>query len=331
MKLPEIKIPDVGNAGVKLVSDLKARRLLPALGVIVVALIAIPLLLSKGADTQSPDLPPPPVVHIGTARPVVGHVRHPSRGTNFLAGPAHDPFVAPPAVRQASSKAGGATKVTTKAQKTASSARTKKVAAHTKVTSGSKPVKVVTRSLPKVYVSYRPQLLFGAANKPLTSYVNPPRDSEFVQSKGLVLLYLGLEKNARTVVFLVPNGTTVAGKGECSPSTSNCRYLLMRPGDNVTLTSQPSGQTASEYALHYRSVHERRSHHHYTLWYSKPGLGIVLWSSSFLKPLRSLSYTAAAGLLTIHLGSLAPAPKTSELRTSSAAGTTTTSTTSTTG
>jgi hypothetical protein len=305
MNLPDIKIPDVRNMFATIVADLRARRLLPAVGVIAAALIAIPLLLSQSASTRTPNLPTLPAIKIGTARPVVGHVQHSSPAPNYLTGPAHDPFKAAPATSVAA-KASGTTKVpTTTGHHRATTRSTKTSTAHSGTTSGSKSVKVATKSPAAVYVSYRPLLRFGTADQPLTSYGNLPRYAPLGPSKGAVLFYLGLEKNARTALFLVPTGTTVSGDGECSPNPSPCRYLSLRPGDHVVLTTQ----AGSQYALHYRSVHELKSHHPFTLWYSKYGAAVLSWAAGFLAPLKSLTYTAGTGLLTIQLGSSAPAPQ----------------------
>ena len=50
MKLPNLQNLNIERGLAGLVADLKARRLLPAVVVIVVALVAIPVLLSRGAS-----------------------------------------------------------------------------------------------------------------------------------------------------------------------------------------------------------------------------------------------------------------------------------------
>jgi hypothetical protein len=319
MNLPDLKIPDLRNMFATIVADLRARRLLPAVGVIAVALIAIPLLLSQSASTRTPNLPTLPAIKIGTAHPVVGHVQHSSPATNYLTGPAHDPFKAPPATNVTAKGSGTPKASETTGTRGTTDTSTKTASAHTGTTSGSKSVKVATKSPAKVYVSYRPQLLFGTADHPLRSSDDLPRYAALGPKDQAVLFYLGLEKNARTVVFLVPNGTTVSGTGECSPKPSSCRYLAIRPGDNVTLTTQ----AGSQYALRYRSVHKLTSHHPFKVGASAYGQALISWAAGFMAPLKSLSYAVGTGLLTIHLGSSAPALQIHEITTTMSATSTT--------
>jgi hypothetical protein len=319
MNLPGIKIPDLRNMFATIVADLRARHLFPAIGVIAAALIAIPLLLSQGASTRTPSLASLPPVSIGTAQPVAGHVRHSAPATNYLTGPAHDPFKAPPSAKVIS-KASGTTKApTTTGTHGTATTSTKTVSAHTRSTSGTKPVKVATKSPARVYVSYHPELLFGVAKQPLTSSDDLPRYAALGPKSEAVLFYLGLEKNARTVVFLVPNGITVSGSGECSPNPSSCRYLSLRPGDNVALTTKAGNQ----YELRYRAVHKVTSHHPFKLGISTYGQALVSWAAGFMAPLKSLSYAVTTGLLTVHLGSSAPAMQIQEITTTTGAAATT--------
>lgn len=319
MKLPEINPTDVRSMFATVVADLRARHLLPAVGVIVAALVAIPLLLSQGASTRAPSLGQLPAVKITSpAHPVSGHVRHSSPAPNYLRGPAHDPFKAPPAAKKVAAEAGHSIKASTTTHATTPSS-TKTVATHHKTTSGSKAVKVTTKAPTKVYVSYRPQLFFGVANHPLTSSDDLSRYAALGPKNQAAVFYLGLEKNARSALFLVPNGTTVSGDGECSPSASSCRYLSIRPGDKVVLTTQAGNQ----YALHYRAVHKLTSHHPFKLSVNAYGQALVRWAAGFMAPLKSLTYAVTTGLLTIRLGSSAPAPQIHAITAQLATGTTT--------
>jgi uncharacterized protein YndB with AHSA1/START domain len=135
-------------------------------------------------------------------------------------------------------------------------------------------------------------------------------------------------------VFLVPTATTVSGGGECSPSAQQCRYLTLRPGEHVLLTSQPQGKSATEYTLNYRSVRKTRTRHKVQRGVDAYGQAVVSWAAGFLAPLKSLHFATATGLLTIHLPSLVAAaltPQITGLAETTTTGSTNTGPTSTTG
>lgn len=295
-----------------LTSDLRARRLLPIVAVLLAALIALPILLSRsGSASPVPSAGILPAVT--TPSVTTGHAGQSSTvASNYLNGPSHDPFVQPSTQSTASnpSSAHPATgaavtlpAAATAAKATATGGATSSTVTRTVTvtTTTTTPVKADPPAKP-VYVAYRPSFRFGAVSGKQVSYQQLRRYELLTSKAGAVLDYLGVERDRRSVVFLLAPNVIPAGSAKCSPSLARCTYLIVKPGAVVKLAVRSADGAISAYELRYLRVVRQTSTQAFKPAVSTRGQQVIRYARKLVPELSKMSYSASTGLLSIAVG-----------------------------
>jgi hypothetical protein len=311
-------------------TELRAKRLLPVVAVLIAALVAIPLVLAK--PSPSADVPALPAVPGGTSPgagvPALSQQQAPQ--TSNLPGPARDPFP------QTSTTAGGgatatatatattvtaapndasaaapstattlttttATATTTSATATTTTTTTTTTPATTKTTTTSTTTTTPARTTPAVpsASSYAVDLAFGPAQRgSLRTYDDVERFVTF-PSRWPAIVFLGVERDGRTAEFLLSPQASPAGDGSCSPSRTQCTFLAMKPGQTELVLFQTATAATSEYQLRYASVQVRQISRAASgsRRVSQAGRRIVHAAGYYLHELLKLRYARLTGLL----------------------------------
>lgn len=255
LKLSELKAPPfLGDV----FFDLRERRLLPLVALVVVAIAAVPFLLGSDAEEPVPPVDPATLaeeeatggssLHVVEAQPGLRDYR------KRLRGKPTDPFKQrytslPPGAQltttDATSGGGGGelsvsedTVVTvdepvgspgptgprgTSGGSGGGSGRSGKTANP----DGLKPGRLY---------GHRPNVRFGQAGSGnLNLYKELPLGS-FLPKNNPVVLFVGVTQNGKRALFSVtPEVSLVRGNGDCVGGVRNCQILSMRPGRAVTL------------------------------------------------------------------------------------------------
>jgi hypothetical protein len=212
-------------------SELVERRLWPVAVGLLVALVAVPLLLSKPAEEPAPPSQPSPssallgansAKLLGETQPAVSvssdsgvrkHVERLSRKNPF--------------VQQGggSSSSGNATaQLPTTSTTTTTGGGTPTSGTTTPTTTTPPP----TSTTPRLY-RYVAKVKFGKIGSTKEKSVDP---GEFLPSKtNPVLLYIAATDDGSKALFVVTSGATARGDADCSPGDSNCQLLTMKNGN----------------------------------------------------------------------------------------------------
>jgi hypothetical protein len=297
-----------------LVEDLRRRRLLPVVGVLVAALVAVPIVLGRSAS-PAPVAPHPatggaPIdtsTGAGAAKPTTAHARR-------LSAHGRDPFAAGHAAAGAATATGGsaagvaavAAAPTVPASVATSAAPASPGITHTATTTA--PARTVTRTVtvttpapaPRpVYAAYLTALSFGQTGQAQQRLSPAPRFTVLPSLHRVAAIFLGILGNGRSAAFLVSNRAAVTGDGSCHPSRANCVYLTLRPGSEELFLLHAAGGRTFEYALRYRGVRVEHSTTVPRPTVSKPGRRLVDEVAKLLPSLRTLRYSQRTGLMSL--------------------------------
>ena len=71
-----------------------------------------------------------------------------------------------------------------------------------------------------------------------------------------VLIYMGVLKDGKTAVFLVDQGLTPVGDGECKPSPEECETIRLREGETEFFdVTDDTGNVSQQYQLDLIKIH----------------------------------------------------------------------------
>jgi len=83
-----------------------------------------------------------------------------------------------------------------------------------------------------------------------------PRLTALPDAASPVIIYLGLNSDEKTAIFLVEAGVTVQGDGVCKPRPADCQTLHLKAGETAFLdATTPEG--AKQYQLDLVKIHKR--------------------------------------------------------------------------
>jgi hypothetical protein len=316
-----------------IVADLRSKRVLPVVALLIAAAVAIPLLLShSGKPASLAPLPASPTTTLAAPTATAAAVaerRHAPR-QNYLTGPAHNPFVTSttaspatgtstaPAVSQvAATTSTGATSAPAVASPASSSnasraktktgaggttsPRTVTVSSPTRTTTVAKTTTLPARPLPYSNYQVEVALLQAGVNSAPTVFHNLSRDQLLPGADNAFVTFLGVRTDEQTAVFVLAGGSTVTGEGNCAPSASTCTFLTLVPGQSAKIVT-PSGET---FTLRYAKLHKVRSSSS-VVTVDPTGAADVKSAQSYVRALNSASYGRYTGLLSIELGSTVP-------------------------
>ena len=243
----------------KLIQDLRGNRLWPLAVVLLVAIVAVPIALSKSATPkplgpEAQATPPPAGVPALNIQSTSTTVR--------LRGHGRDPFVqqptkgAPSTGTTGASGAGSSTTNTTNASSkgsaSTSSGTTTTPSSVTPATStpttppSIAPAKKPTPAPPGLgsNQSYRVELAITNASGGIDT-IDPLQRLSVLPSRAQPLLVeLGVLKGGSRVLFAVQPRTAVAGPGLCTPGPADCEILSLAVGQTENLGLKTPGGTS---------------------------------------------------------------------------------------
>jgi hypothetical protein len=271
IKLPKLKVPD---ALLDLYYDLRARHLLPLAAVLVVAIIAVPIVLTQSSGSGSSGttaIPTPSDETSRTSELVVAKaapgLRAYRRRLNHLH--AKDPFKqqyanpesATEGTATASTTGGGESGVSTPASETPATSTSQTESESTTVT---------THHL--VYFSYAIDVRIvsegthqeGEAtgkSKPQV-HDNLPELTKLPSRKTPAAIFLGVSKDGNKALLLLSSNVeaTVGDDGICVLGSKTCQLLALAPGGPETFVYGPQGRTFRIQLLKIHSIASKKPH-----------------------------------------------------------------------
>jgi hypothetical protein len=259
------------------VAELRERRLLPLVIVLIVGIVAVPMVLAKSAATTSASAPPSGVpVSSNPTKPSV------SLASTAPATPPHglgrDPFTPPLSIaaHASASTLGGTSSFPATPAKAISSlggggagtgpitppSTTPPTTGATTPTTGPiDPVdepSTTTRGLSSTQ-AYRVTLAITNSGGGLDTISPLERLSVLPSQRHPLLVELGVLDGGHRVLFAVQSGAVVRGPGKCTPGPINCQILSLAPAQTETLSSANGAVShvllavTAVTAAHYRS------------------------------------------------------------------------------
>jgi hypothetical protein len=231
-----------------LYADLVEKRLWPLAALLLVALVAVPLLLSKPAEETSstgvpagvsPALGGDSAALLGETKPIVtlgpdgGFRKHIARFGR------KNPFIQQ-AIRKSSTKAAGENATVEAGGTTGAAAPTAPVS-----TPGGNPT--TGGGEPQKLYRYVAKVKFGRISQTKSKTVEP---AEFLPSEqNPALLFLGANNSGDNALFLVSPEATARGDGVCVPSETDCQIVRMKKDDVEFFEVSLSAETVVTYEL----------------------------------------------------------------------------------
>jgi hypothetical protein len=310
----------------QIVAELREKRLWPVALALLVALVAVPVLLSKSpsqtpvaALPQSAATAAPPA----TAVPAVSVQTAATRSN--LKGRGHDPF------RQQKLPTAGPKATTTTAPSTGTAAAPAGgstasagtgAAGSGSTSTGSSGGSPTSGTLPRVlYYRFATSLSFGRVGGHRRAIKDVNKFTPLPSAANPVAVFLGLRNDARTAVFLLSSSASATGKGTCHPSRWSCTFLYVQVGQRELLLTQGEFGHIAQYELDLTRIHPvptgaPTSATAASTHVSSAGRQIIRRAAKSLPALRSLTYSTKTGLMRfmhgpavwlVHVGRLASA------------------------
>jgi hypothetical protein len=248
--------------------DLRDRRLLvPAIG-LVVALLAVPVLLSTDAPSTAPPPPPPPADATAAQPAVLAEnvgIRDYRERLEALKSknPFEQKFAAPTpesvALTDPTEEPGAATD--SGAGSSAPAPSSGSVGPTTPSSVPSAPVSSPSQGT----VKHTRKLLTRVVDVTLgplgetKEYDNVRRTDVLPSREEPVVAYFGASANGKRAAFLISSNVVSSdGDGSCSPSPESCAFVTMKAGDQRYLHYQPEGATEEVvYRFKLRKIEEK--------------------------------------------------------------------------
>jgi hypothetical protein len=225
--------------------DLRAKRLAPVAAVLALALVAVPVVLSKPSETPAP---PPPTARKAPdpkdlkALASVKLEQTDERGSSLDMFDPSDPFRPPKKVTKRSNQDGDV--ASTVAGETPSSGGDTGSTGETPSTGGGTTGGGETPSTgggdaPTTTVQYRYVVDLTFTSNGRTRHVKSMERLDMLPSQeSPLLLFLGVTANAGNAVFLVDSTLEAAGEGKCKPRASECAFLYIGAGSEHEFTNE---------------------------------------------------------------------------------------------
>lgn len=237
-----------------ILSDLVEKRLWPVAVLLLVALIAVPLLLTRSSADSSATSATTPAAVAATADDAVPSVAAvsvvgESSGDAPLRGRVKNPFKqqhVPPKSKTADG--GGTAPVATPPADSGASAPGNGDGN----SSGGAPSTPSTP--PKTYSMATVDVRFGPASGPRHTHTDLPRLRALPSANRPIVVFLGMRKGLDTAVFLISSDVHVQGQGNCTPSRAECTAVELREGDVVLLDVAAANGKVTQYELDLRKI-----------------------------------------------------------------------------
>jgi hypothetical protein len=242
------------------INDLREKRLWPLAIVLLVALIAVPLLVSNSSSPSPRASIPPPAVPPAPGLPVVSAVAVPSH--SHLTGRSRDPFsgsgtsttVTATSTTTATSSTTNNTSSTTNTTSTTSSGSTSSSGTTAPQSTSAQPQSIVPPGTPapkpvpptlNVDEVYHVTLAITNSSGGLDTVDPLERLTVLPDDHHPLLVELGVLKGGHRVLFAVQPGAIVNGPATCTPGPIDCEILSLAPDQTEGLSVQSAGGTNS--------------------------------------------------------------------------------------
>jgi hypothetical protein len=253
--------------------ELVERRLWPVVIALVVALVALPVVLSKPA-AEAPTPPVPPATGAGSPlaafQPAVSiegkkssEIRKKLRrfrrknpftpqGVGGGGGSSSGTAVAPTATTIGGGTTGAGTTLTPTGSGVSAGGTTTGTSGTSTGTSGS-----TTDNTAVTYYTYTVDVRFGKVGQ--TDAKTLSRFRALPSSEDPVIVFMGVRNDGETAVFLVSAAATATGDGDCQPSAEECTFLYMKKGDKQTVEAVGQDNQVVDYELEMRDVNVKKT------------------------------------------------------------------------
>jgi hypothetical protein len=228
--------------------DLRSRGLLPVVILLVVAMVAVPMLISRGGSGSSASsLQPTSAAAVATPeteRAVVSYnpgIRDYKKRLNDLSS--KDPFRQQFAPSAAAASQLNST-VTTPTSTSTSSTSSTINGATTNTGGGSLTGKKKKKKSKSGTATYQVNVLAGDVSTTLTPFNNVQAMAPLPSQTTPVVVFFGLSSDNSSAMFLVSNRVgSLTGPGTCVPSPDDCALLSLTPGQSEDLPYTVDGKT----------------------------------------------------------------------------------------
>jgi len=307
-----------------IVAELRDRRLWPVAVALLVALVAIPVALSRSArhapnthalrpglpiSTGSAPGPPVTVANVPAQMRLGGLVRDPFT-------PQHHSVPSPVGMATATASAGagpgsggangpgapggGAGSSASGGTPVSSSDTGGGSAAPSPPPSGGSASPASGPVTKIVYVVASADLSFRKAGGAPRIYGHVARLTPLPSASNPLVLFLGMKSDRRTAVFLLSSQVSASGPGRCIPSRLTCEFLELQPGQRETLLAlNPGGSTSRYYlkllAAEITTEHTQNQYSHGG--FPRAGSQVFAQAQRTSAPLQSVPYSPTTGLL----------------------------------
>lgn len=248
-------------------SDLVEKRLWPVAIALVAALVAVPIVLGGSSDAGT--AAPTDVAntttnglanHRDVARAQVVSLEEQAAGKVQRAGKVRDPFVQhhqPKAVKVLTTAVSTTKKLADSLSgSTSSGSGSSGGTSDTSTPTTTTPTKDTTPTKKPSSTSadlYRVKLTFGEAGAEKT-YDNVARLTPLPSSDNPFFVYLGLQDDQKSAVFLVDADAVPSGDGTCQPSADECEQVVLKAGDLEFFEMQSGTAGVVQYQLSLTSI-----------------------------------------------------------------------------
>ena len=268
-----------------LITELREKRLWPVAALLVLALVAVPVLLSSSASPPAPSalaLPTPPAAAGTAAMPTVEVASVPVH--HQLAAVKRNPFRQPTVRKLGASPAVGATATppagaarsagsSTGSHPSSSSASAPGHGGSSGPASAPAPATATPTTIPirrtlapppaglDATQSYGVRLAITLASGGLRTIDSLERLSAVPSRRLPLLVELGVLAGAHRVLFAVEPGAAVSGPGRCLPGPIDCELLSLAENQIETLSTAriPGAAQFAVTGIHAASHHSRRA------------------------------------------------------------------------
>jgi hypothetical protein len=256
-----------------MLKELLERKLWPIALVLVIALVAVPVLLTKKAPTDIVTPPTGPLPYSsGTTLPAISVQTSP--GSSNLAGTGRNPFTPqhvattstitttiPTITTPTTGASTGTTSVGSGGSSTGSGSSGATVAPATTPTVSTTPTKPAPTTPPKPAPttltptqSYHVSLALTEANGNLNTIDPLERLSILPNKQQPMLIDLGVLQGGKSMLFVVEPGTVVSGAGTCTPGPIDCEILTLKPGQTAGISKETGSGTTPVALLAVNSI-----------------------------------------------------------------------------
>lgn len=250
LKVPDLKVPDFA---LDIYYDLRERRLLPLVGILVVALVALPIVLSSGSSSSSDEeeaaFATPSSVGPTTSRLVVAKAAPGLREYRHrLAGTPKDPFKQQYSESEdgeggESSRSGGAESVTVESGEP-SEPVTETPEGGTAPEGNGEPPEGGHLEYYSFAIDVRITPVSAKKNPEATVRHNLPNMTMLPSRAVPALTFVGVTKDQKNAVMLVSDKVTgLFGDATCIEGNESCQLLALEPGIPETVVYGADSRT----------------------------------------------------------------------------------------